>query len=418
MKKLNMHPYDLAQKISTLSIQQQALELQALDFESMIEVFEHLSVNRQQDLLEVMDDQKLNELFRELEYDTIDDLIEDDQDLFHRLDQENKETVEDILEYPVDSAGRLMLIETFTVQKTDTVAEVIHAIKEQQDLYYASTIFVLDQTKLVGYFQVTDLLKQPDEIKIEDFAHPIQHFVYAHQDQEEVMFTFSNYDLVVVAVVDQEMNYLGYITIDYIVDVMQEELSEDLEKMGAMSPLEDSYLETSIWTHVKKRFTWLLVLMISATITGVLLVKYEHAFEALPILVSFIPMLMDTGGNSGSQASTLVIRGIATNEIALKDAWKVLNKEFRIAIITSFLLAIVNGARIIIMGQSWEIAIVVSLTLMITVIIAKLIGALLPLLADRFNLDPAVMSAPLITTIVDTASIIIYFNIAIHFFNI
>lgn len=418
MKKLQMHPYDFAQMISTLSIQQQVSELQALDFINMVEVFEHLSVNRQQDLLNVMDDQTLNKLFGELEYDTIDDLIEDNHDLLHRLNRENQETVEDVLEYPVDSAGRLMLIETFTVQKTDTVAEVIQSIKEQNDLYFTSTIFVLDSTKLVGYIQVTDLLKQPDEIKIATFTHPIQHFVYAQQDQEDVMFTFSNYDLVIVAVVDREMNYLGYITIDYIVDVMQEELSEDLEKMGALSPLEDSYLETSIWTHVKKRFAWLLVLMISATITGVLLVKYEHAFEALPILVSFIPMLMDTGGNSGSQASTLVIRGIATNEIALKDAWKVLNKELRIAIITSVLLALVNGARIVIMGQSWTIAIVVSLTLMFTVIIAKLIGAILPLLADRFNLDPAVMSAPLITTIVDTASIIIYFNVAIYFFNI
>ena len=418
MKNKFTHPYDYAQELITLPIEQQVLELQKLDFDHMVEVFEYLPVNRQQDLIEVMEDVKLNELFRELEYDTIDDLIEDDEDLIHRLDEENKETVDDILEYPEDSAGRLMLIETFTVQKTDTVAQVIKAIKDETELYYQSTIFALDGTRLDSYFQIADLIKQPDEARIMDFAHPIAHYVQSDVDQEAVMHTFANYDLEVLAVVDHDMNYLGYITVDYIVDVMQEELGEDVSKMGAMSPLEDSYLDTSVFTHVKKRFTWLLVLMLSATVTGAILVRYEHAFETLPILVSFIPMLMDTGGNSGSQSSTLVIRGIATNEIKLNDAWKVLSKEFKIALLTSVLLAIVNFGRIVLLGQPWNIALVVSITLIFTVIISKLVGALLPLIADRLGFDPAVMSAPLITTVVDTASIIIYFNIAIRFFKI
>ena len=230
MKNNFKHPFDFAQELLTLPLEDQVTELYKLDFDQMVEVFEYLPVNRQQDLLEVMDDKKLNEIFRELEYDTIDHLIEDDQDLILRLEKDNKETVEDILEYPEDSAGRLMLTETFAVQTTDTVKKVIKAIKEDNDLFYQSTIFALDNQVLSSYFQISDLIKQPDDAKISDFAHPIVHYVHTDVDQEEVMHTFSNYDLVVLAVVDDQMNYLGYITIDYIVDVLQDELSEDVEK--------------------------------------------------------------------------------------------------------------------------------------------------------------------------------------------
>lgn len=418
MKKEMIHPYDFAQSLISLSIETQVIELKSLEFDDQVEVFEYLPVKNQQDLIEVMNNLELNNLFEELEYDTIDHLIEDDPTLIYRLNQQNKDIVKDILKYPEDSAGRLMLIETFTVQKTDKVQDVIKSIKEEQDLYYQYTVFALDGLKLDSYFQISDLIKQPDTKKIMDFAHPITHYVQSTVDQEEVMHIFANYDLDVLAVVDSQMNYLGYITADYIMDVMQEELGEDVSKMGAVSPLEDSYLDTPVITHVRKRITWLLVLMLSATITGAILVKYEHAFETLPLLVSFIPMLMDTGGNAGSQSSTLVIRGIATNEIKLKDGWKVLNKELKISSLTSLLLALINFIRIILIGQTWQIALVVSMTLIFTVIIAKIIGAILPLLADQFNLDPAVMSAPLITTVVDTCSIIIYFNIAIYFFKL
>lgn len=418
MKKEMIHPYDFAQSLISLSIETQVIELKSLEFDDQVEVFEYLPVKNQQDLIEVMNNLELNNLFEELEYDTIDHLIEDDPTLIYRLNQQNKDIVKDILKYPEDSAGRLMLIETFTVQKTDKVQDVIKSIKEEQDLYYQYTVFALDGLKLDSYFQISDLIKQPDTKKIMDFAHPITHYVQSTVDQEEVMHIFANYDLDVLAVVDSQMNYLGYITADYIMDVMQEELGEDVSKMGAVSPLEDSYLDTPVLTHVRKRITWLLVLMLSATITGAILVKYEHAFETLPLLVSFIPMLMDTGGNAGSQSSTLVIRGIATNEIKLKDGWKVLNKELKISLLTSLLLALINFIRIILIGQAWQIALVVSMTLIFTVIIAKIIGAILPLLADQFNLDPAVMSAPLITTVVDTCSIIIYFNIAIYFFKL
>lgn len=418
MKKNLIHPFDFAQTLIEFPLPQQALMFQELDFEKMVEVFEYLSVHRQSELLTTLDDNLLNQIFEELDYDSIDNLIQDDPDLLKRLNTNNKGLVSELHQYPVDSAGRLMLTETFTVSIDETILEVITRIKGENDLYYQTILFVLNHQQLVGYIKVTDLLKFDDSTTITSILKPIQHFAYAKQDQEEVMHIFSNYDLEILAVVDENMNYLGVITVDYIVDVMQDELDEDITKMGAISPLDDSYLETSVFEHVKKRFVWLLVLMISATITGLLLVKYEHAFEALPALVAFIPMLMDTSGNAGSQASTLVIRGIATHEIDLKDAWKVLSKEVKIALIVAILLSAVNFVRIILMGQSWQISLVVSLTLIVTIIASKLIGALLPLIADRLKLDPAVMSAPLITTIVDTISIMVYFNIAMLILNI
>lgn len=418
MKKNLIHPFDFAQTLIEFPLPQQALMFQELEFETMVEVFEYLSVHRQSELLTTLDDNLLNQIFEELDYDSIDNLIQDDPELLKRLNTNNKGLVSELHQYPVDSAGRLMLTETFTVSIDETILEVIARIKGENDLYYQTILFVLNHQQLVGYIKVTDLLKFDDSTTITSILKPIQHFAYAKQDQEEVMHIFSNYDLEILAVVDENMNYLGVITVDYIVDVMQDELDEDITKMGAISPLDDSYLETSVFEHVKKRFVWLLVLMISATITGLLLVKYEHAFEALPALVAFIPMLMDTSGNAGSQASTLVIRGIATHEIDLKDAWKVLSKEVKIALIVAILLSAVNFVRIILMGQSWQISLVVSLTLIVTIIASKLIGALLPLIADRLKLDPAVMSAPLITTIVDTISIMVYFNIAMLILNI
>lgn len=418
MKKEHIHPFDLAQQLEQYDLNQQVKEFLVLNNTLRIEVFEYLSSYHQQNLLESLDNQIVNEIFSELDNDDIDDILEDNEKLICRLNEDNQSLALNVLQYPEDSAGRLMLQETFTVSIFETVQDVIFRLREEDYPHFVSTLFVLNENKLVGYIQIADLLLNSDQTSIRDIVRDINYFIQADVDQEDVVKMFTNYDLNVLAVVDKEMHYLGYISSDYIMDVIVEESDEDFTKMSAISPLEDSYLETSVFDHVKKRFTWLMVLMITATITGALLIKYEHAFEAVPLLVSFIPMLMDTGGNAGSQSSTLVIRGLATSEIKLRDTLKVLSKEFKISLVTSILLAMVNFIRIILIGYSIEIGFVVSMTLIFTVIIAKLIGAILPILADRFNLDPAVMSAPLITTVVDTCSIIIYFNIAIQFFNI
>ena len=234
----------------------------------------------------------------------------------------------------------------------------------------------------------------------------------------EALRYFRKYDLVVLPVLDDEKMLVGIVTVDDVMDVMVDETSEDISKMAAVEPHDKSYFETSVFEHAKHRIIWLLVLMFSATLTGSIITRYENAFQAVPLLVSFIPMLMDTGGNCGSQSSTLIIRGIALNEIRFKEIFKVMFKEFRIALVVGVILAIANGLRIYVMYQDINIAFVIALSLIVTVILSKLIGCILPLVANQIGLDPAIMASPLITTIVDTCSILVYFNIAVHIFNL
>ena len=242
--------------------------------------------------------------------------------------------------------------------------------------------------------------------------------VHTHTDQEQVAHLFRKYDLIAMPVLDSDGCLVGIVTFDDAMDVMVDETNEDISRMAAMEPNEKTYFETTVWQQAKHRILWLLVLMFSATITGSIITRYENAFSAVPLLVSFIPMLMDTGGNCGSQSSTLIIRGLALGEIHFKEIFKVMFKEFRISLVVGFILAAANGLRIFIQYQNFNIAIVVALSLMVVVIVAKLIGCILPLFANKFGVDPAIMASPLITTIVDTCSILVYFNIAVHVFNI
>lgn len=242
--------------------------------------------------------------------------------------------------------------------------------------------------------------------------------VQTHTDQEEVAKLFRKYDLIAMPVLDSENCFVGIVTFDDVMDVMIDETNEDISKMAAIEPNEKGYFETTVWQHAKHRIMWLLILMFSATITGSIITRYENAFQAVPLLVSFIPMLMDTGGNCGSQSSTLIIRGLALGDIKFKDLFRVIFKEFRISLIVGAILAVANGLRIFIQYQNPQIAIVVALSLAVVVILSKFIGCVLPLFANKVGLDPAIMASPLITTIVDTCSILVYFNIAVHIFNI
>ena len=243
-------------------------------------------------------------------------------------------------------------------------------------------------------------------------------FLCIRDDQEQVGQLFSKYDLLALPVLDTDECMVGIVTVDDALDVVVDEATEDMSLMAAVNPSEKSYFETPVLTHAKNRIVWLLVLMLSATATGVIITHYENAFAAVPILVSFIPMLMDTGGNCGSQSSTLIIRGIALGEITFRDIFKVMFKEFRISIIVGVILALANGLRILLMYRNFSLAVVISISLVITVIFAKLIGCILPLLAKKMHFDPAIMASPLITTIVDTCSILIYFNVATVVFHL
>ena len=330
-----------------------------------------------------------------------------------------RQTINQLLSYPSESAGALMTTEFLSLKKEMTLSETLNFIKEKGN--HSKTVYtsyVCDNKKLIGVVSTKDLLLNDENKKVEEIMKDNFSYVYTHTDQEKVAQIFRKYDLMVLPVVDDEKMLVGIVTADDIMDVMVDETSEDISKMAALEPNDKTYFQTSVFEHAKHRIIWLLVLMFSATVTGSIITKYENAFQVVPLLVSFIPMLMDTGGNCGSQSSTLIIRGIALDEIHFKDTFKVMFKEFRIALLVGSILALANGIRIFLMYQDVNITFVVALSLIVTVILSKLIGCILPLLANHIGLDPAIMASPLITTIVDTCSILVYFNIAMHIFNL
>lgn len=335
------------------------------------------------------------------------------------LDSNKRSTINKLLKYPEDSAGSIMTTEYVTLKKTMTVKQAMNHIKDigihKETIY---TCYVTENKKLIGIVTAKSLMTSDDDENITNLMNTNIISVHTHTDQEQVAHLFRKYDLIAMPVLDSDGCLVGIVTFDDAMDVMVDETNEDISRMAAMEPNEKTYFETTVWQQAKHRILWLLVLMFSATITGSIITRYENAFSAVPLLVSFIPMLMDTGGNCGSQSSTLIIRGLALGEIHFKEIFKVMFKEFRISLVVGFILAAANGLRIFIQYQNFNIAIVIALSLMIVVIVAKLIGCILPLFANKIGVDPAIMASPLITTIVDTCSILVYFNIAVHVFNI
>lgn len=355
--------------------------------------------------------------------DTV-DLLEDlPANLVKRIlasvDPQKRNIINKLCKYPEDSAGSIMTIEYVSLRKEMTVQEALDHIKDtgihKETIY---TCYVLENKKLLGIISAKSLITSNRDTKIEKLMNKNIISVQTHTDQEEVAKLFRKYDLIAMPVLDSENCFVGIVTFDDVMDVMIDETNEDISKMAAIEPNEKGYFETTIWQHAKHRIMWLLILMFSATITGSIITRYENAFQAVPLLVSFIPMLMDTGGNCGSQSSTLIIRGLALGDIKFKDLFRVIFKEFRISLIVGAILAVANGLRIFIQYQNPQIAIVVALSLAVVVILSKFIGCVLPLFANKVGLDPAIMASPLITTIVDTCSILVYFNIAVHIFNI
>lgn len=313
-----------------------------------------------------------------------------------------------------------MTNEFVDLKENMTVEQALKKVKkigiDKETIY---TCYVLNMSrKLIGVVTAKDLLLADDDKLIKDIMDTNIISVNTLEDKEVVARTFDKYDIIVLPVVDMENRLVGIITIDDAIDVIQDENTEDFAKMAAITPTDDSYFKTSVFAHAKHRIIWLLLLMFSAMITGGIITNYENAFAAVPILVSFIPMIMDTGGNCGSQTSTLIIRGLAMEEIKLKDFWKALWKEIRVALIVGVLLAVINAIRIVIQYHDVSLAVTVGVTLMATVILSKTLGCILPILAKKLKLDPAIMAAPLITTVVDTCSVLIFFNVAVMIMQI
>ena len=327
--------------------------------------------------------------------------------------------INQLLNYPEDSAGSIMTTEYVDLREEMTVGQAMAHIKKtgihKETIY---TCYITERRKLVGIVSAKDLMTTDDDVPIKDLMETEIISVYTHSDQEQVAQLFTKYDLLALPVIDQDGRMVGIVTFDDAMDVMVDEATEDITKMAAINPSEKTYFETSVLQHAKNRIPWLLILMFTSIITGTIITRYENAFAAIPLLVSFIPMLMDTGGNCGSQSATLIIRGIALDEIRFTDLFKVMFKEFRISLIVGAFLAVANGVRIFIQYHNPGLAVVIACSLMGTVIMAKLVGCTLPLLAKKVNLDPAIMASPLITTLVDTFSILIYFNIATVLFRL
>ena len=416
----NMHPFDIAEMLEDLEDKQMILVFRLLAKDMAAESFTEMNSDMREILLNALTDSEIKEFMDEMYLDdTVDVLEEMPANVVDRLlmatDEDRRKQINTLLNYPEDSAGSIMNVEYIAFSKEMTVEEAILKIRQvglnRETIY---TCYVLEKRKLIGAISLRELLTSGDNRTIEEIMETNVLYVNTHDDQEEVVSIISNYNLIAIPVVDNEMRMVGIITVDDAMDVMEEEATEDMSMMaGIVAPSEDSYFETSIWQHAKSRFPWLLFLMLSATLSGLVLGSFEEVLLAMPILNTFVPMLTGTGGNCGSQSSTLIIRGLATEEIEFKDIFRVLFKELRVAVLVGAMLAVVNGIRVLLMYQgNVMLAVTLGITLICTVVLAKVIGCILPLGAKKVGLDPALMAAPLITTLVDTGTILLYFTIA------
>ncbi len=419
-----MNEVDIASLLSTLSDKELALAFRLIPKDKAAEVFSNMDTSMQTYLVAMFTEKELKELLDDLYMDdTVDMLEELPANLVKRIlatvSASDRSMINQLLNYPEDSAGSIMTTEYVDLREEMTVGQAMAHIKKtgihKETIY---TCYITERRKLVGIVSAKDLMTTDDEVPIKDLMETEIISVHTHADQEQVAQLFTKYDLLALPVIDQDGRMVGIVTFDDAMDVMVDEATEDITKMAAINPSEKTYFETSVFQHAKNRIPWLLILMFTSIITGTIITRYENAFAAIPLLVSFIPMLMDTGGNCGSQSATLIIRGIALDEIRFTDLFKVMFKEFRISLIVGAFLAVANGVRIFIQYHNPGLAVVIACSLMGTVIMAKLVGCILPLLAKKVNLDPAIMASPLITTLVDTFSILIYFNIATILFHL
>lgn len=419
-----MNAVDIASLLTELDNKELAFAFRLIRKENAAEVFANMNNQMQTYLVELFSEKELRELLDDLYMDdTVDMLEELPANLVTRIlntvSEKDRNTINQLLNYPEDSAGSIMTTEYVDLHPDWSVAQAMAHIKKvgihKETIY---TCYVSEKKRLLGIVTAKELMTADDDLPIRELMEQEMITVCTTTDQEAVAQLFRKYDFLAIPVLDTEGFLVGIVTFDDAMDVLIDEDTEDITKMAAINPNEKPYFETSAFAHAKSRIPWLLILMFSAAVTGVIISKYEEAFSALPILVSFIPMLMDTGGNCGSQSSTLIIRGIALDEIQFRDIFRVAAKEFRISLIVGAVLAAANGLRILLMYQNMMLAVVIMLSLVATIMLSKLIGCVLPLLAKKAGLDPALMASPLITTLVDTCSILIYFSIASRFMGL
>lgn len=411
---------DIAECMEQLSADKIAVVFRMLSKDVAADVFSELSPEAQEIIIHSVTDSELTAIIGDLWLDDAVDLVEEMpagvvKRILKNAPPETRALINRFLNYPEDSAGSIMTAEFVDLKQHMSVSDAIARLRTKgKDSRSVYTCYVVSESRrLEGVITLRELLFAPDNELVGQLMNKDVITVRTAQDKEIAAKTMMKYDLITLPVVDTENRLVGIITSDDVMDVIEEEATEDFEKMAAMQPSEKPYLKTNVFALARKRIGWLLILMISGMITGGILGKFEAAFSALPLLVTFIPMITDTGGNSGSQSSTLIIRGMAVGEITPRDLPKVLWKELRVSLIVGIVLSAVNYVRLIITYPGNEgIALTVALAMLATVVLAKTAGGVLPIAAKLLHADPAIMAAPLITTIVDAVSLVCYFLIA------
>jgi len=428
----NSNPVDVAERLESMDDHQAILLFRMLPKDTAAEVFAYLSRDMQEGIVNAIQDYEITHIIDDLFLDDAVDFIEEMpagvvKRVLNNLPKDKRNLINHLLKYPDDSVGSIMTIEYVDLKEFLTVEQTFARIRrdgvDKETIY---TCYVIDaQRRLLGAVSAKKLLLSSPDDKIGDIMDRDILSVRTNENVETLANDFRKYGLLAMPVVDNENRLVGIVTVDDILDVVEEVATEDFEIMAALSPSDEPYLKTSIWVLIKNRLPWLIILMLIGTIAGIILHSFEAAIAAIPALVAFVPMLMNTGGAGGSQSSTLVIRGLALGEVTLGDILSVLWKEMRIAFICGFALAVVNFIRVVIMYSSEELdfsvallGVSVSIALWITVFLAKIVGCTLPLLAKRLKLDPAVMAAPVITTIVDASSLLVFFGIARAVFGV
>ena len=421
-----MNSSDIAEILSEFTTKEIVTLFRLLKKDVAVDVFGLLNTTISKEVLNYLSDKEAVQLIEEMSSDDAADILEEMpanivDKLLKKCSENTRKDINKLLNYKEDSAGSLMTVEYAELKSDLIVEDAIKTLKKKVNEYETiDIIFIVDnKRKLQGIIKIQDLLFAEKTDIIKKLIHPIENYVTTSMDQEEVANIFKKYDITIMPVVDSEKRLVGIITIDDVVDVLEEEATEDMKKMAAIIPVDKPYNKVSIFETFKSRIPWLLLLMVSATFTGKIIQSFEDKLAACAILTAFIPMIMDTGGNAGGQASVSIIRALSLNEVEFKDIWKVIWKELRVSICCAIVLAICNFIKILLIDKvTTPIAIVVCATLAFTIILAKLIGCTLPMVAKKIGFDPAVMASPFITTIVDACALLIYFQIATSILSI
>ncbi|PKM62619.1 MAG: magnesium transporter [Firmicutes bacterium HGW-Firmicutes-21] len=417
---IGIEPHDLAKLAERFDKKELPIIFRLLPKELAAEVFVEMEPDMQEDLISSFSDKELEAMLEELYIDDAVDIIEEMpanvvKRILSSTDSETRGFINEILKYPKDSAGSIMTVEYIRLDKAMTVADAFKRIRRvgvDKETIYTCYVTEPDKT-LTGLVTVKHLLLADEDSIIDDIMQKNIIYVNTTDDKEHVAREMSKYDFLAIPVVDGENRLVGIVTVDDAIDVLQEESTEDIQKMAALTPTDKPYLRTSVFEIWFKRIPWLMMLMISATFTGTIISSFEDALSKMVILAVFIPMLMDTGGNSGGQAAATIIIGLSLGEISMSNILKVIWKEIRVALLCGITLAAVGFGKAIFIDKADVLtALVVCSTLIVTVVSAKLLGCTLPILAKRIGFDPAVMSSPIITTVVDVLSLLFYFGIA------